>query len=203
MKYNDSDFEKYLSGKMTVEEKGKFKADLVISPELSRDFNKYKKLKELIDETRSINLNQSYSSNILPRFRNKLEARDKFKFSQKVGAFVTAAASIVIGFFLTLNLLINENSGDNILANIIENEKDSIISSFEISEKSISKADSESLARMDSIYKDALAENISIRYELDEINSNAIDFEDIDFEQYISEEEIDQIYASLINKDIL
>src|SRR5690606_26542975 len=118
------------SGKMTSEEKINFETNLLRSPELSNDFNKYKKLKEMISETRSINLSESYSSGILPRFRKKMEARNKSKPYQKIGASITAATSLVVGFTLTINFFINENGQDlNDLAEIIESEKDSLISS--------------------------------------------------------------------------
>lgn len=204
MRYNDSDFENYLSGKMTSEEKINFETNLLRSPELSNDFNKYKKLKEMISETRSINLSESYSSGILPRFRNKMEARNKSKPYQKVGAFITAVASLVVGFTLTINLFINENGQDlNDLAEIIESEKDSLISSFEISDNLVSKADSESLAKMDSVYNDIISQNIYVEYDFDDFNDLTYDIQNIELEQFITDEDVDKIYTILINKEIL
>lgn len=204
MRYNDSDFENYLSGKMTSEEKINFETNLLRSPELSNDFNKYKKLKEMISETRSINLSESYSSGILPRFRKKMEARNKSKPYQKVGAFITAATSLVIGFTLTINLFINENGQDlNDLAEIIESEKDSLISSFEISDNLVSKADSESLAKMDSVYNDIISQNIYVEYDFDDFNDLTYDIQNIELEQFITDEDVDKIYTILINKEIL
>lgn len=204
MRYNDSDFENYLSGKMTSEEKINFETNLLRSPELSNDFNKYKKLKEMISETRSINLSESYSSGILPRFRNKMEARNKSKPYQKVGAFITAATSLVVGFTVTINLFINENGQDlNDLAEIIESEKDSLISSFEISDNLVSKADSESLAKMDSVYNDIISQNIYVEYDFDDFNDLTYDIQNIELEQFITDEDVDKIYTILINKEIL
>ncbi len=204
MRYNDSDFENYLSGKMTSEEKINFETNLLRSPELSNDFNKYKKLKEMISETRSINLSESYSSGILPRFRNKMEARNKSKPYQKVGAFITAATWLVVGFTVTINLFINENGQDlNDLAEIIEGERDSIISSFEISDNLVSKADSESLAKMDSVYNDIISQNIYVEYDFDDFNDLTYDIQNIELEQFITDEDVDKIYTILINKEIL
>lgn len=204
MRYNDSDFENYLSGKMTSEEKINFETNLLRSPELSNDFNKYKKLKEMISETRSINLSESYSSGILPRFRNKMEARNKSKPYQKVGAFITAATWLVVGFTVTINLFINENGQDlNDLAEIIESEKDSLISSFEISDNLVSKADSESLAKMDSVYNDIISQNIYVEYDFDDFNDLTYDIQNIELEQFITDEDVDKIYTILINKEIL
>lgn len=204
MKYNDGHFEDYLGGKMTDEEKIKFERDLLSSPELCKDFSKYKKLKQLISETRSINLSESYSYGILPRFRNKMEARNKSKLYQKVGAFITAAASLVVGFTLTINLFINEKGQDlNDLAEIIESEKDSIICSFEISDNLISKADSESLAKMDSVYNDVIFQNIYAEYDLADFNDLTHDIENLELEQFITDEDVDKIYTILINKEIL
>lgn len=204
MRYNDSDFENYLSGKMTSEEKINFETNLLRSPELSNDFNKYKKLKEMISETRSINLSESYSSGILPRFRKKMEARNKSKPYQKIGASITAATSLVVGFTLTINFFINENGQDlNDLAEIIESEKDSLISSFEISDNLVSKADSESLAKMDSVYNDIISQNIYVEYDFDDFNDLTYDIQNIELEQFITDEDVDKIYTILINKEIL
>lgn len=204
MRYNDSDFENYLSGKMTSEEKINFETNVLRSPELINDFNKYKKLKEMISETRSINLSESYSSGILPRFRKKMEARNKSKPYQKIGAFITAATSLVVGFTLTINLFINENGQDlNDLAEIIESEKDSLISSFEISDNLVSKADSESLAKMDSVYNDIISQNIYVEYDFDDFNDLTYDIQNIELEQFITDEDVDKIYTILINKEIL
>lgn len=204
MRYNDSDFENYLSGKMTSEEKINFETNLLRSSELSNNFNKYKKLKEMISETRSINLSESYSSGILPRFRKKMEARNKSKPYQKIGAFITAATSLVVGFTLTINLFINENGQDlNDLAEIIESEKDSLISSFEISDNLVSKADSESLAKMDSVYNDIISQNIYVEYDFDDFNDLTYDIQNIELEQFITDEDVDKIYTILINKEIL
>lgn len=204
MRYNDSDFENYLSGKMTSEEKINFETNVLRSPELSNDFNKYKKLKEMISETRSINLSESYSSGILPRFRNKMEARNKSKPYQKIGASITAATSLVVGFTLTINFFINENGQDlNDLAEIIESEKDSLISSFEISDNLVSKADSESLAKMDSVYNDIISQNIYVEYDFDDFNDLTYDIQNIELEQFITDEDVDKIYTILINKEIL
>jgi len=204
MRYNDSDFENYLSGKMTSEEKINFETNLLRSPELSNDFNKCKKLKEMISETRSINLSESYSSGILPRFRKKMEARNKSKPYQKIGASITAATSLVVGFTLTINFFINENGQDlNDLAEIIESEKDSLISSFEISDNLVSKADSESLAKMDSVYNDIISQNIYVEYDFDDFNDLTYDIQNIELEQFITDEDVDKIYTILINKEIL
>src|SRR5690606_21314077 len=174
------------------------------SPELSNDFNKYKKLKEMISETRSINLSESYSSGILPRFRKKMEARNKSKPYQKIGASITAATSLVVGFTLTINFFINENGQDlNDLAEIIESEKDSLISSFEISDNLVSKADSESLAKMDSVYNDIISQNIYVEYDFDDFNDLTYDIQNIELEQFITDEDVDKIYTILINKEIL
>lgn len=80
MKYNDEDFENYLIGKMSENERNEFENSLIASSELQNNFDNYKKLKELITNTRSIKLSEEYSSGILPRFRNELQENKKIKY---------------------------------------------------------------------------------------------------------------------------
>lgn len=203
MNYNDSDFENYLNGKMTNEEKLIFEADLLLSSELAENLKSYKKVNQLVRETKEIKLNEKYSSDILLRFRNKLNEGEKNKPLYKIGAFVTALASLVLGFILTFNFFVKDTGSNLDLTNLTESEKELIINSFDIADKIIFNSDSKSIEIMDSIYKDALAQNITIEYEIDDTDNITIDFLGSDFEEYVSDEEIDYIYSSLINKDIL
>ncbi len=201
MKYNDEDFENYLIGKMSESEKNEFENSLIASSELQNNFDNYKKLKELITNTRSIKLSEEYSSGILPRFRNELQENKKNKIYYNLGAITAAFASVIIGFVLTVNLFIKtvpDKPSD--LITIIENDRDSIINSFDISDKLISKADSESFQIIDSVYNDLLSQNINVESETDDFDAFAFDIENADLEQFISEEEIDQIYAQLMEK---
>ncbi|HMN16425.1 MAG: hypothetical protein HND40_07745 [Ignavibacteriota bacterium] len=201
MKYNDEDFENYLIGKMSESEKNEFENSLIASSELQNNFDNYKKLKELITNTRSIKLSEEYSSGILPRFRNELQENKKNKIYYNLGAITAAFASVIIGFVLTVNLFIKTDPDKpSDLITIIENDRDSIINSFDISDKLISKADSESFQIIDSVYNDLLSQNINVESETDDFDAFAFDIENADLEQFISEEEIDQIYAQLMEK---
>lgn len=201
MKYNDEDFENYLIGKMSENERNEFENSLIASSELQNNFDNYKKLKELITNTRSIKLSEEYSSVILPRFRNELQENKKNKIYYNLGAITAAFASVIIGFVLTVNLFIKTDPDKpSDLITIIENDRDSIINSFDISDKLISKADSESFQIIDSVYNDLLSQNINVESETDDFDAFAFDIENADLEQFISEEEIDQIYAQLMEK---
>lgn len=201
MKYNDEDFENYLIGKMSESERNEFENSLIASSELQNNFDNYKKLKELITNTRSIKLSEEYSSGILPRFRNELQENKKNKIYYNLGAITAAFASVIIGFVLTVNLFIKTDPDKpSDLITIIENDRDSIINSFDISDKLISKADSESFQIIDSVYNDLLSQNINVESETDDFDAFAFDIENADLEQFISEEEIDQIYAQLMEK---
>jgi len=201
MKYNDEDFENYLIGKMSENVRNEFENSLIASSELQNNFDNYKKLKELITNTRSIKLSEEYSSGILPRFRNELQENKKNKIYYNLGAITAAFASVIIGFVLTVNLFIKTDPDKpSDLITIIENDRDSIINSFDISDKLISKADSESFQIIDSVYNDLLSQNINVESETDDFDAFAFDIENADLEQFISEEEIDQIYAQLMEK---
>lgn len=102
---------------------------------------------------------------------------------------------------MTVNLFIKTDPDKpSDLITIIENDRDSIINSFDISDKLISKADSESFQIIDSVYNDLLSQNINVESETDDFDAFAFDIENADLEQFISEEEIDQIYAQLMEK---
>ena len=202
MKYNDEDFENYLNGKMPEIQKIEFEKLLISSSELKNDFDRYKKLKELITNTKSIRLNEDYSSTILYRFRNNLQDDKKVKPFYNIGACATAVASIMLGFILTVNLFIkNDIDKNSDFQSIIENEKDSIINSFDITDRLISNADSESIQKIDSVYNDLLFQNINAESDLNNFYAVTSDIENIDLEQFISDEKIDQIYAQLMEKE--
>ncbi|HQF42318.1 MAG TPA: hypothetical protein PK073_05350 [Ignavibacteriaceae bacterium] len=202
MKYNDEDFENYLNGKMPEIQKIEFEKLLISSSELKNDFDRYKKLKELITNTKSIRLNEDYSSTILYRFRNNLQDDKKVKPFYNIGAFATAVASIMLGFILTVNLFIkNDIDKNSDFQSIIENEKDSIINSFDITDRLISNADSESIQKIDSVYNELLFQNINAESDLNNFYAVTSDIENIDLEQFISDEKIDQIYAQLMEKE--
>jgi len=202
MKYNDEDFENYLNGQMPEIQKIEFEKLLISSSVLKNDFDRYKKLKELIRNTKSIKLNEDYSSTILYRFRNNLQDDKKAKPFYNIGAFAAAVASIMLGFILTVNLFIkNDVNKNSDFQTIVENEKDSIINSFDISDRLISNADSESIQRIDSVYNDLLFQNINAESDLNNFYAVTSDIENIDLEQFISDEKIDQIYAQLIEKE--
>jgi len=202
MKYNDEDFKNYLNGKMLEIQKIEFEKLLINSTELKNDFDRYKKLKKLITNTKSIKLNEDYSSTILYRFRNNLQDNKKAKPFYNIGTFATAVASIMLGFILTVNLFIKSDVNKNSdFQSIVENEKDSIINSFDITDRLISNADSESIQRIDSVYNDLLFQNINAESDLNNFYAVTSDVENIDLEQFISDEKIDQIYAQLMEKE--
>ncbi|MDY0083951.1 MAG: hypothetical protein RBR74_12275, partial [Ignavibacteriaceae bacterium] len=157
MKFNDEDFENYLNGIMSESKKNEFEELVITSSELKNNFDKYKKLRELIINTRSVKLSEDYSSGILLRFRNNFQADKKAKPLYNIGAVAAAFASVIIGFILTVNLFI-KNDVDKIseFVTVVEIEKDAIINSFDFSDQLISRADSESLQRIDSVYNDLL-----------------------------------------------
>ncbi len=202
MKFNDEDFENYLNGIMSGSKKDEFEELLITSTELKNNFDKYIKLRELIINTRSVKLSEDYSSGILLRFRNNLQGDKKVKPFYNIGAVAAAFASVIIGFILTVNLFI-KNDIDKIseFVAIVENEKDAIIYSFDFSDQLISRADSESLQRIDSVYNDLLSQNINIEADMNDFNAFTFDIENIDLEKFMSEEKVDQIYAQLMEKE--
>ena len=200
---NEERFFSYLNGRMNPEEIEKFENDLNKSTDLNNEFNEYKKLNNIITKVKNIQFNNNYSESILLNFQNRTKSKKTKSALPKIGYAFATLFIAVAGYFVIYNFT-KENPQEikSLLAEYSESELNSFSDNFYSSniENNFSDYDSN---KLDSIY----TENISARI-IESMSEKKLD--DIfniknvsDVNEYISDNDVDNIYSQLIDKEIL
>jgi len=198
---NNERFAKYLSGQLNESEKKLFEDELASSVQLRYDFESYKKVIELVDSTKNIELSPQYAQTIIPTFRNKSEVKRKKSVVLKYGyAFVVFFIAVFSYFILSLFNGLKQEPQES-LADITNDETNYL--SAELYSDIENEFDENIMLTIDSVYKNKLSDNVT-----EAVNDNTIDEipEDInlnELDKYLSNKDVEQIYAELSNKEIL
>ncbi|HCY77884.1 MAG TPA: hypothetical protein DHV28_18410 [Ignavibacteriales bacterium] len=204
MNNNEEKFFSYLHGQMNYEEKKEFELELIKSADLNNEFNDYKKLMNIVSETKNINLSKDYSESIITEFRNRLEIKSTKKIIPNFRYAIASVIIIVVGYF-SFSVLNKETPDEinSILKEYSYDELNSITKNYDFSiglEKNFNDND---ISKIDSIYK----QNVSVNL-IESIGSKATDYIFVnnnvaDVNEYISDNDVDLIYSQLIDKQIL
>jgi hypothetical protein len=194
----------YLKGKMSSQDKLIFEDELKESEELKNDFEEYKNLVHFIEETKNIEINKDYSESIVSNFRSRLEKTYEKKSYKSLKFVFASLVIIIVGYFI-----VSQINGDNkqelkqVLTELSDDEINLIANDFYASDNLTRSMDDISSQKIDSLY----AENLkaSLTESIGDINSNVILSKNnvTDFDQYLSDNDIDLIYSQLIEKKIL
>ena len=204
MKNNEENFFLYLKGKLGSQERLQFEDELKKSKELYNDFEEYKNLTNLINETKNVEISKDYLESIVPNFRSRLKRINEKKLSTNL-KYVFATLVIIIAGYFIVSQIGGENKRElkQILTDLSDDEIDLIANDFYASDDLTKSMDDISSQKIDSIY----AENLksSLTESIDDINSNVILNKNnvTDVDQYLSDNDIDLIYSQLIEKKIL
>jgi hypothetical protein len=204
MKNNEEIFFLYLKGKLGSQERLQFEDKLKKSKELNNEFEEYKNLTHLINETKNAEINKEYSESIVPDFRNKLERIDEKKSYTNLKYIFASLLIIISGYFIVLQIN-GEDKQDlkQVLTNLSDDDLNSFATDFYDSEDLTKSMDDISSQKVDSLY----AENLksSLAESIDDINPNFILSKNnvTDVDKYLSDNDIDRIYSQLIEKKIL
>lgn len=204
MKNSEEKFFLYLKGKMNSQEKLEFEDEMKNSKELKNEFEEYKNLLQIINETKNTAINKEYSESIVPNFRNRLDKIGEKK-SYKNLKYVLASFIIIIAGYFIVSQINREDKQDlnQVLTNLSDDELNLYAADFYSSEDLTKSMENISSKRIDSLY----AENLksSVDESIDNINPNLIlNKNDVtDIYLYLSDNDIDRIYSQLIEKKIL
>ena len=201
---NEEKFFSYIKGKMNPEERKIFEHELIHSDNLNQEFDEYKKLNSIIDETKNIPLNKNYSESIITEFRRRKSSNGLRKIFPTIKYAFASIIIIIVGYFLISQ--INSESPQDVnlsLTQYSDSELDSYINDYDYSNSVEMNINIDAVQRIDSLY----SENISASL-IESINEESltdiVDFNSVaDVDEYLSEDEVDLIYAQLINKEIL
>lgn len=201
---NEEKFFSYLKGKMNSEGRKIFEDELMHSDNLNKEFVEYKKLNSIIDETKNISLNKNYSESIITEFRRRKESNSIKKKSPTIKYAFASIVIIIVGYFL-ISQINKENAQDVdlLITQYSDSELDSYINNYGYSNAIEMNIGNDAVQIIDSIY----SENISASF-IESINeeslTNITGFNSVaDVDGYLSDNEVDLIYAQLINKEIL
>jgi len=201
---NEEMFFSYLKGKMNPEERKIFEHELIHTENLNQEFDEYKKLNSIIDETKNIPLSKNYSESIITEFRRRKDSKGLKKKSPTIKYAFASVIIIIVGYFL-ISQINKENPQDVnlLLTQYSDSELDSYINDYDHSNAIEMNIGNEAVQIIDSIY----SENISASF-IESINEESltdiVGFKNVaDVDEYLSDNEVDLIYAQLINKEIL
>jgi uncharacterized protein (UPF0128 family) len=201
---SEEKFFSYLKGKMNSEEKKEFEDELIRSDNLNKEYTEYEKLNNIIDETKNIHLSKDYSESIITDFRKRIESED-LKRSYPMIRYAFASIILIVGGYFLISQLNKENPEEieSLLTEFSEAELNSFSNNYDYSTDIANNIDDTGFIRIDSIYRKNLSESVveSIgKKSLEDILSLS-DVANVD--EYLSDIEVDIIYAQLINKEIL
>jgi len=204
MNNNEEKFFSYLKGEMNLRERKEFEDELKRSENLNKEFSDYKRINRIIDETKNIRLSKDYSESIITKFRRRKSSNGLRKISQTIKYAFASIIIIIVGYFL-ISQINKENPQDvnSLLTQYSDSELDSYINDYDYSNSLEINIDIDAVQRIDSLYSEnisaSLIESINEKSLIDIVGFNSV----ADVDEYLSEDEVDLIYAELINKEIL
>ena len=204
MKNYEEKFFLYLKDKMNSQEIIVFEDELKKSEALNNDFEEYKKVIGLIDETKIGEISKEYLDSIITNFRSRLERIDKKKSSTNLRYVFATVLIIIAGYFVVSQFNLENNQGLNQALTELSNEEiDLIANDFYDSEDLTKNIDDVSSQKIYSLY----AENLKTSFDesVGDINSRVVlsKYNITDVDQYLSDDDIELIYTQLIEKKIL
>lgn len=201
---NEEKFFSYLKGKMNSVERKEFEDELKRSENLNQEFSDYKRLSRLIDETKNIRLSKDYSESIITDFRKRKDSKGLKKISPTIKYAFASIIIIIVGYFLiSQKNIVNPQDVNLLLTQYSDSELDSYINDYDYSNTTEMNIGNDAIQRIDSLYSEnisaSLIESIKEESLTDIVGFNSV----ADVDEYLSDNEVDLIYAQLINKEIL
>lgn len=201
---SEEKFFSYLNGRMNSNEKKEFEDELLRSENLKEEFAEYKRLNRIIEVVKGIPLNKDYAASIITDFRKRNESKKISKSYSKVSYAFASIIVIIVGYFL-LSIYYKEKTTDidSLFTEFTTADLDSLGYYYDYSINIESSINNDFANAVDSIYSEkyfaSLSESIGEKSLEDIVSINSV----TDVDEYISEKDVDRIYAKLINKEIL
>ncbi|HMN48276.1 MAG TPA: hypothetical protein PKD67_04000 [Ignavibacteriaceae bacterium] len=198
---NDEKFSRYFFNEMNLEEIKEFEKELSIFPELNNDFENFKKVMNLFTETKAVELDAGYTQSILPRFRNKIESKRKKSVYIKYGYAFAVLFLAVISYLIIARMMTDKPEMQKIYSGLTDDDANYLASELDLSLEN--DYDENSFAKIDSLYNKTLSENITESINDNNIGSVSKDINLNEIEKYLTDKDVETLYAELSNKEIL
>jgi len=195
-------FIKYEDDILSEEEKVKFEKMLKESNDFQQEYNLYKE--KLGSLSNNIDVDEQYFVNLLPNVRNRMNKQKSFQPFKKI---VYAFPVVLLAIFLTLQFGNNKSNGFNYNFN-------EMITEFSNEEDVMDELFADALSSENTYYSvvndyeefgDEDLDNL-MNAELQNENLEAYIYKDVvdaEFVQKFSDDQFDEVYTLLLNKNIL
>lgn len=197
MKKDDERILKYLSELMDAKERILFEEELAASQELKSDFESLKNRLEDFNLSKSIETDERYFANILPRVRERLDKRKKI-LSWRSAYFITPSMAAVAVLFI---LLLNSKSEFETQYKDLANEVLNNFSDKDVSENFFTELESNPADAILTQNSDPLSVQIPLELEINSEsysrlidNSNAEEYSTLN---RLSESDLEIVYEKL------
>lgn len=159
---------------------------------------------KLVNETKNIHYNVGYRDSIIPNFRNNLDKKSKTSDRFSIKHSFALIVFIVAGYFLTSTLTNkNNDSIESTLTNLNTEEINLIADDYDLTISAHENVSDENSQIIDSLYSEHFSKTVSnVLSEESRIDVTEA-YELSDVENLLSEDEVDQLYSALIEKEIL
>lgn len=164
----------------------------------------FKEILDLVNETKSIQLSESYRQSILLNFKSKQAEEIRVDKSQKYKYAFILFAMFTVGYLITSQLLTaNDKSVYEILVGLNEEEVNVVFDCYDLSSEVSKILSEENSNTIDSIYSKSLYSTVSDFINIESSSSLTSDYEINDVENLLTDDEVDQLYSQLLEKEIL
>lgn len=202
MNKNETAFRNFLENKMNEDEKKIFLEKLESSKETQIEFENFSKIYNLVQKSKTVTLSFNYTQTIISKFRERLVKNDEVPFISKY-RYAIAGIFILFTTFLIMTQVLKSREQDlqKIYSELSDNEISYFVTDLDIDLEN--EVDDLVTEKIDSIYNEKLNENFSVS--LSE-NKNKIITDDMnltELDKYLSDNDINQLYAELLEKKIL
>ncbi len=194
----------YLDGQMSDDEKLVFEDELKRSETRRRELEDYKNFLGDIKEVQNISIDENYFSQMIPKFRGRMEERSKFRIIPKFALGITTIAAVLL-----LVLYISKNKSVKsinapVKSEIAQNNNSSISSLLgnNSGQLNLGMLSNDDVVRYDSVFNSMISNALSLSSQ--NVNyltaDNNTDLSNM--LQGINQKEADEIYNQLLHKKI-
>ena len=197
MMKNDERIIKYIEDELTPDERVAFELNLRNSKKLREVFEKYLRVKEEVKEFKKLKLNQAYLDSIIPELRNKIDSPKVFSVKKNLGYAFGVVFVIMLSILVLKNFFGNEipsNDLQKFVQSLNENQRIQLLEEIN-GESEVDKIIQESISETE--ITNLLASELEINIEIAE----AYDISYNDLMEGLSQQEVDNIYSEILNRN--
>jgi hypothetical protein len=194
----------YLDNQMSDDEKLVFEDELKSSETLRLELEDYKNFLGDLKKVENIPIDENYFSQMIPKFRGRMEERRKFLSIPKFALGITTIAAILVLVIFTSNNKNLKNINSPVKTEIVQNNNSGLTSLLgnNSDQLNLGILSNDDVARYDSVFNSMISNALSLSPQ--SVNyltaDNNTDLSNM--LQGINQKEADEIYNQLLHKKI-